>query len=81
MKTDDVRSGVRSDPPTRPKCVTGTKFHQKVGEGGITVKTFQNKKGSELLCKISQKFQNNRISHFLLSTSKKWKSHLTPRPE
>ena len=71
MKTDDLRWGVRSD-PSRPECVAATKIPQKVGERVVTVKTFENKKRSELLFRKSQKiFFNRRLP-------KKWRLDLTP---
>ena len=61
MKTDDLRLGVRSD-PSRPECVAATKIHQKIGEGGVTVKTLANKKRSESSFRKSQRNseQSNR---------------------
>ena len=85
MKTDDLRLGVRSDPPPppppRPECVTATKIHQKVCEGGVTVKTFETKTVQNYCQRNVKTFQNNRISHFLIVYVQKWRSDLTPRPK
>ena len=80
MKTDDLSLGIRSN--HRPECVAVTIIHQKVGEGGVTVKTFENKKRSELSFRKSQKIseQSNKPC-FNGRYPNKWRSDLTsPAP-
>ena len=64
--------------PLPPRMCCGEKIIREVGEGGVKMKNFVNKKRPELLSRKSQKIQNNRISQFLTVDFQKRRSDRTP---
>ena len=81
MKTDDlIGGGSGLTPPPPPECVAEPKIRQKIGEGEI-LRGPHKKSAHKYYLGIVKKFQNNRISHFLIvDFLKKWRSDLNPLP-
>ena len=72
MKTDDLGWGVRSDPPPRMECVGRSKTGGLGGpRGTLRIKSVQNN-----YLGIVAKFQNNRLSHFLMVAVQKFRDQI-----
>ena len=72
--------GWGSDLPPPPECVAATKILPKVGEDGVSVKSFGNKKRSKWLVRKSQEISDQSNTPFLTGYVQKFGGQMWPSP-